>query len=277
MNGVDEGRDVRAMLDSVLEGDTGPRYSPEEVLRSARKATVQRRAVVASALSVGIVLAAGAGVFLTVNRPSTVESAAGAVLTTTAEPPVVLPTEVPPVPNTPERAVELTAKLAGANVIPGGYRLVEAVGAKAGPMQFYRFGEDSSDGYKATAVFEDAKGRVSLTMFVQSASTHPQCTPQNDCVLGTPVSNANVPDVVPTVRFVDGVELTVMRIPAQGQPTSLSVKARFPDGTVVYAGVRNQVEVMVGGSPSTEGPTRDGVPFTEEQLVDMVLKPGFHY
>ncbi|ONI80201.1 hypothetical protein ALI22I_43205 [Saccharothrix sp. ALI-22-I] len=275
MNDVDEGRDVRGLLDSVLEGDTGPHYSPEEVLRSARRATAQRRAIVTSALSAGLVVAVGAGVFLGVNRPSTVEAGSSLVLTTTTPEAVVLPTDVPPVPNTPEHAAELTAKLVAANVIPQGFELTRVAGAQAGPMEFYRFGEDSSDGYKATAVVADAKGRATLTMFVQSVSKHPECTPENNCVMGTPVSGAS--PVEPSVRYVDGVELTVIRSPEARGPDGLTVKAHFPDGTVVYAGVRNEVEVMVDGVPIAQPPTRDEVPFTEQQLIDMVVKPGFHY
>jgi len=104
MNDVDE---VRRMLAPLLDADTGPRHSPEEVLRSARQARARRRSVVAGALSVGVVLAIGVSALSAVTGRSTVEPMASAVLTTT-------PTDVPPVRTTPEHAAELTARLEAA-------------------------------------------------------------------------------------------------------------------------------------------------------------------
>lgn len=263
MNDVDE---VRGLLASALEGDAGPRHSPEEVLRSARKASAQRRAVVASALSVGVVLVTGAGVLVSAQAPSTVEPAAGAMLTTAQQ----APGAVPPVPVTAEHAAELTAKLSAAGVIPADYRLSQAAGAQAGPLQFYGIGADSSDGYKATAVVDDGTGRSTLTVFVRSVSEPPECTPENHCTSATPVSTPS--DAPPTTRSVDGAEVVVTRVRGTGEVAMMAVNKVFPDGTVVHATVRSWVD---DGPPLDLSP--GGVPFTEQQLIDVALKPGFTY
>lgn len=264
MNDVDE---VRGLLASVLEGDAGPRHSPEEVLKSARKASAQRRAVVASALSVGVVLATGAGVLMSVQTPSTVEPASSAILTTAQQ---ALPSAVPPVPVTAEHAAELTAKLSAAGVIPVDYQLSQAAGSQAGPLQFYGIGADSSDGYKATAVVDDGTGRSTLTIFVRSVSEPAECTPEGHCTSATPVSAP--PVAAPTTRSVDGADVVVGRDRATGGVVMIAVNKLFPDGTVVYATARSWVD---DGSPLDRSP--GGVPFTEQQLIDMVGKPGFTY
>lgn len=268
MNDVDE---VRGMLASVLEGDAGPRHSPEEVLKSARKASAQRRAVVASALSVGVVLATGAGVLMSVQAPSTVESAASATLTTTTR--QALPGAVPPVPVTVEHAAELTAKLSTAGVIPAGYRLSRAAGSPAGPLQFYGIGEDSSDGYKATAVVEDGKGWATLTISVRSVSEAPECGSENPCTSAIPVSTP--PIAPPTTRPVEGVDIRVVANlvdRGSGEVAMMTASKLFPDGTVVEAVVQSWVD---DGPPLDVSP--GGVLLTEQQLADMVGKPGFTY
>jgi hypothetical protein len=265
MNDVDE---VRRMLAPVLAGDTGPRHSPEEVLTSARKAVAQRRAV-AGVLSVGVVLAIGASVLFAVTDRSTVESASGPVLTTT-------PTDVPPAPTTPGHAAELTARLAAADVVPDGFEILPVVSERnEPPLRFSAHGPDTSGGYLASAVFSDAEGSVTLALYVRSATAPENCTVESGCVRFTAMNGPFFDQ--PAVKSVDGVEVEVARDLGTGLPGRVSAEARFPDGTVVEVTVTNQTTVMDHGSPYTRPTTRDSVPFTERQLVDLVTKPGFGY
>ncbi|MEU4767271.1 hypothetical protein AB0H12_28840 [Actinosynnema sp. NPDC023794] len=266
MNDVDE---VRRMLAPALEGDTGPRHSPEEVVKSAREATARRRAVVASALSVGVVLAIGASALFAVTDRSTVEWASSPVLTTT-------PTDVPAVPTTPGHAAELTARLAAADVIPDGFEILPAHSDwSAPPLRFTAFGPDTSGGYLASAVFSDAEGSVTLRLYVRSVTEPEKCTVESRCMRFTALNGPFFHP--PTVKSVDGVEVRVARDLGTGLPGEVSAEARFPDGTVVDVTVTNQTTVRDDGSLYIQPSTRDGVPFTEQQLIDMISKPGFTY
>lgn len=266
--------EVRRMLAPALEDDTGPRYSPEEVLRSARKATAQRRAVVAGTVSMGVVLAIGAGVLVGATGRSTVESASVG----SASSPVltIVPTDVPAVPTTPGHAAELTARLAAADVVPDGFEILPALSDwNAPPLRFTAFGPDTSGGYWASAVFSDAKGRVTLTLHVRSATTPEKCTVESRCMRFTALNGPFFGR--PTVRTVDGVEVRVARDLGTGLPGNVSAEARFPDGTIVEVAVVNQTMVVDHGSRYNRSSTRDSVPFTEQQLIEMIKKPGFSY
>ncbi|KOX27571.1 hypothetical protein ADK67_14370 [Saccharothrix sp. NRRL B-16348] len=271
--------EVRRMLAPALEDDTGPRYSPEEVLRSARKVTTQRRAVVAGTVSMGVVLAIGAGVLVDVAGRSTVESASvGSASVGSASSPVltIVPTDVPAVPTTPGHAAELTARLAAADVVPDGFEVLPTLSDwNAPPLRFTAFGSDTSGGYRASAVFSDAKGRVTLTLHVRSVTTPEKCTVESRCMRFTAVNGPFFDR--PTVRTVDGVEVRVARDLGTGLPGNVSAEARFPDGTLVEVAVVNQTTVVDHGSLYNRSSTRDSVPFTERQLIEMIKKPGFSY
>ncbi|GAB3003649.1 hypothetical protein [Saccharothrix stipae] len=272
MNDVDE---VRRMLAPALEGDTGPLHSPEEVLRSAHRASARRKAVVVAALSVGVVVATVTSVLVGVTPSSTVASATSAVLTTTAQP----PTDVRPVRTTLGHADDLTAALAAADVVPDGFDLVatlpDGAAPEVPPLHFRPFGEDTSGGYLASAVFVDAKGRATLTVYVRSATAPEKCTAESRCPLFTAARATRVG--TPTVTSVDGVEVAVARDHDTGLPGMVSATARLPDGTVVQATIITEVTVLSQGVPYPEPATRDSVPLTERQLVDLVTKPGFRY
>ncbi|MEU4448771.1 hypothetical protein AB0K14_14590 [Actinosynnema sp. NPDC050801] len=272
MNDVNE---VRGMLAPALEGDTGPRHSPEEVLRSAHRATARRRAVVVAALSVGVVLATGTSVLVGVTTSSTVASASSAAPTTAVQP----PTDVRPVRTTLGHADELTAALAAADVIPDGLDLVatlpDGTAPEVPPLHFRPFGEDTSGGYLASAVVVDAKGRATLTVYVRSATAPDKCTAESRCPIFAAARAANLGQS--TVTSVDGVEVAVARDHGTGLPGMVSVTAHLPDGTVVKATVVTEVTVLSQGVPYPEPATRDSVPLTERQLIDLVKKPGFRY
>jgi hypothetical protein len=271
MNDVDE---VRRMLAPALAGDPGPRHSPEEVVKSARKATARRRAVVAGALSVGVVLAIGASVLVGVTGRSTVESASVG----SASSPVltIVPTDVPAVPTTSGHSAELTARLAAADVVPDGFEVLPAHSDwSAPPLQFTAFGSDTSGGYLASAVFSDAEGSVTLRLYVRSVTAPEKCTVESRCMLFTAMNGPFFHP--PTVKSVDGVEVRVARDLGTGLPGEVSAEARFPDGTVVDVTVTNQTTVRDHGSVYIQPSTRDSVPFTEQELIDMISKPGFTY
>ena len=264
MNDVDE---VRRMLAPVLEGDTGPRYSPEEVLKSARKATTQRRAVVASTLSVALVLAVGASVVLAVTGRSTVESAASS-----------------PVPSPPSdrqkmvlnpHAGVLTEKLATANVIPAGFEITTTVSdADFPPLHFHGDPHSGVGGYRAGAVFTDAAGAATLTLRVRQANSPEECRSAGDSCLRDDAALVSPRDL-PILTTVDGVQVRRENHFRTDLPGLISVGTQFPDGTVVSATIRTEIEFEFDGNRWFGASGRDRVPFTERQLVDLVTKPGF--
>lgn len=274
MNDVDEGREVRRLLASVLDGDTGPRYSPEEVLKSARKATSQRRSVVGSALSVGVALTIGGSVLLTVPDRSNVESS-------TSRTSLTVPTNAPGTLDPAARAAELTALLAAANVIPAGYEVTAGAGTQAGPLEFEPFGAGGKDGYIATAVLTDEEGSATLTVWVYTEpflrDRHPSVVRDGHPPVSTSRAkpdDCNIALNTPGLRCMPLSEGVVAPHPGS-DVEGLSAVWRS-DGTTVLATVRNAVEVEVDGALTTQPTTRDTLPFTKQQLDDIVRNPGFH-
>lgn len=197
---------------------------------------------------------------------------------TATKSPTAPPAEVSPVPTTQAHAAHLTERLAATKVVSAGYKLSAAAPAKVSPLEFHRIGEDSSAGYKASAVLTDATGQATLSVFVRSASKPHACTPENNCVVATPVPDPpNVPKASEsTVDRADGTKVLVTRnTGADGKVTMLAAEARHIDGTVVTAVVRAEVEEMTGKQETVS--TRDSVPLTEEQVIDLAVLPGFHY
>lgn len=225
---------------------------------------------------------AGVGLFagpaFSADDPATSPRTAAA--TSSAQAPAEVPAEVPAVPTTAKHAAELTKQLAEAKVVPGTFQLTPALitstaGGQAGPLEFYPIGQSSTEGYKATSVLVDGAGRATLSVFVQSAVKHPECTPANNCVVGKPVPHAGgATSSESTVRGADGTEVLVTRsTSADGKVTLLAGQARLSDGTLVTATVRAEIDEETAGSVAT----RDSVPLTEEQIVDLVVRPGFRH
>jgi len=200
--------------------------------------------------------------------------------TATSESRTAPPADVSPVPATLTHAAELTKQLGEAKVVPGEYgispaTIMSGAGQEAGPLEFYPIGQNSADGYKASAVLTDATGRATLSVFVRSATKPVECTPENRCVQGTPVPDAAVAARTSqsTVSRADGATVVVTRgTGTDGQVTSLAAQAQLSDGTVVTAVVRAEIDKPTGNES-----TRDSVPLTEEQMADLVTRPGFHH
>ncbi|MFI6094715.1 hypothetical protein ACIA8G_04135 [Lentzea sp. NPDC051213] len=190
-----------------------------------------------------------------------------------------VPADVPPVPATVGHAAELTQQLAKVKDVLAAYQLTPAVmtgkeGRQAGPLEFYPIGENSAEGYKATTVLADGAGRATLSVYVRSATKPIECTPANNCVMGTPVPHGDgATSSDSTVRAADGTEVLVTRgVSANGKVTLLAAQAKLADGTVVTANVRAEVDAATGSVT-----TRDSVPLSEQQLVDVVVRPGFRH
>ena len=227
-------------------------------------------------LTVGLaaVALAGAGAFtahaLSGGEPVPAPITQVAAQTGTQAPP---PAEVAAVATGEAHAAELTAKLAGANILPG--HQLSAVPGSPGPLRFYPIGTTSADGYKATAIIEDAAGKSTLTVFVRSARKQPECTAANNCVVATPVPEAkHLPALAEdALTRPNGTVVQVSKATtANGRVKMLAANAKLADGTVVTAVVRAEVE-----KDNETVSSRADVPLTQEQILALVERPGFHY
>jgi hypothetical protein len=186
-----------------------------------------------------------------------------------------VPSEVDAVPTGQDHAAALTAKLTESGVLQG--RALSAATPQAGPMVFRPIGATSADGYKATAVLNDDAGKATLTVFVQSAKKQPECTPATNCFWAQPVPGAQTPEVVESeVTGVHG-SVKVTKSVSGGAVRTLSARTTLADGTVVTAVVRAEVEEFDGDVAARTVSSRAEVPLTEEQIVAVVDRPGFHF
>jgi hypothetical protein len=226
-------------------------------------------------LTAGLVAVALAGVGVFAGQALSGEKPAPTAVTQVANQSnahVGAPAEVAAVTTSQAHAAELTEQLAKANVLAGAQ--LSAATPKAGPLRFYPIGETSVDGYKATAVLTDGKGKSTLSVFVQSAKKPYECKPENNCFIATPAPNppgVSQPSQA-TVHRANGSVITVTK-----SARMLSANAKLADGTVVVATIRNEVETFDGDIPLETVTSRADVPLTEEQIVAVVERPGFHY
>lgn len=184
--------------------------------------------------------------------------------------------DVTPVATSDSHAAALTARLRKANVLAG--LDLAGVTPNTPPMEFRPIGVTSADGYKATAVIKDGSGEATLTVFVQSAKKAPECSPANHCVIARGVDAPHLPaQTQTTARGAAGAAIKITRAATDGKATTLSATTKLADGTVVTAVVRAEVEEYDGETGTATVPSRAEVPLSEEQVIALVDRPGYHY